>query len=77
MDKIKNQIIKLLKDLNEDLDYENETQLISNGLIDSMQIMTLVSDLYDVLNIEIDAADVTIENFNSVDNIIEMVKKYR
>ena len=77
MDKIKAEIITLLKDLNEDLDYENETHLISNGLIDSMQVMMLISDIFDVLNVEIDAVDISMENFNSVNNIVNIVKKYK
>lgn len=76
MDKIREEVLKLLKDINEDLNYEEETILVGSGLIDSMQVMNLVTEICDVFNVEIDADDVNAENFNSLDDIVNMIKKY-
>ncbi len=47
------ELLNILEDLNPDVDYETETKLIDNGLLDSMAILSLVSDLEDAFDVEI------------------------
>ena len=49
------QIIQILKDINPDIDYETETALIDNNLLDSFDIVTLVGELNDTFDITITA----------------------
>lgn len=73
---MKEKILKILKDINPDIDYDSETQLVEDGLFDSLEVMSIVSDLEDVFHIEIDPDDVVAENFNSVKTILKIVEKY-
>ena len=42
---------------------------------DSFDIVTLVSEFDKAFNISIDGADITPENFNTLDNMVNLVKK--
>ena len=57
------------------VDFENETALIDNGILDSLQIMQLVMTFSEEFNVEIDGDDIIPENFNSLNAICEMVAK--
>ena len=41
---MKEQILEILNDINEDVDYENETSLIDDGILDSFDIVSLVRE---------------------------------
>ena len=46
-------LLAILKDIDPDIDYENEEHLIDDGLLDSMQVLELVSTLEDEFDIEV------------------------
>ena len=52
-----------------------ESNLITDGLLDSLDIMNLIMKLEEAFDIEIDPEDVLSENFESVDKIVELIKK--
>ena len=72
---IREKLIAILTEINPDVDYEKETALVDNGIFDSLEIMSVVSDIEDGFHIEIDAEDVIAENFNSVKNMLELIEK--
>ena len=67
--------LNILEDLNPDVDYETETKLIDNGLLDSMAILSLVSDLEDAFDVEITPVELVPANFNSADAIWQMIRR--
>ncbi len=69
------QIIEILKDINPDIDYENETSLIDDGLLDSFDIVSLVGELNDTFDITITVVDLIPENFNSAAAIAALVER--
>lgn len=70
-------LLNLLNDINPDIDYEKEKNLVDDGIFDSLEIMTLIVSIDDNYHIEIDAEDVTAENFNSVEKIMNLIKSYQ
>lgn len=68
-------IIELLTEIKEDIDYENETHLIDDELLDSFDILQLISALDDEFDISIPAAMIIPDNFNSVEALWEMVQE--
>ena len=70
-------LIKIWKDINPDIDYENEKALIDDGFFDSLEIMSIVMDISENLHVEIDADDVTADNFNSVESMWKLISKYK
>lgn len=70
-------LLRLLKEINPDIDYESERHLVGDGLFDSLEIMTIVVSIGEHFHIEINAEDVTAENFDSVENMMNLIKKYQ
>lgn len=68
-------IIELLQEIKEDIDYENETALIDDELLDSFDILQIISALDDEYDISIPAAMIVPENFNSAEALWNMVQK--
>ena len=68
---------RILRNLKEDADFEESTDFIEDGLLDSFEIVELVSALEDAFEIEISGRDIIPENFVSVEAIEELIEKYR
>ena len=68
-------VLEILQEIREEVDYETETQLVTDGLLESFDIVSLVSELNDEFDIEIKEKDLVPENFNSLDAIVEMVER--
>lgn len=70
-------IIEILRGVKEDVDYENEDQLIDDEIIDSLELMEIISELEDEFGISIEMDDITPQNFNSAETILALVKRLR
>ena len=68
------QIIKILKNIKPDIDVTNNN-LIDEEILDSFDIVTIVSAVDEEFDIQITARDIVPENFNSVEAIYNLVKK--
>ena len=68
-------LIELLTEIKEDIDYENETSLIDDELLDSFDILQIISALDDEFDVSIPAAMIIPENFNSVEALWNMVQE--
>ena len=68
-----NKIIEILKNLHDDIDWENENELIDRGLIDSFDIIALINDLSEEFNVEIELEHLEPDNFNSVEAIAKLL----
>ena len=71
---MREKIIHILQDFNEDVDYENEQRLIDGGYIDSMDLTAIIVELELAFGVAGDAAKIVPENFNSVGAILEMLQ---
>jgi len=54
--------------------YEN---FIEDGLLDSLDLMKLITALDTEYNISIEGIDIIPENFNNINSIENMLKKYK
>jgi len=70
-----NIIYEILAELRPEFDYRNSKDFIQDGLLDSFDIISLVSELEEKYDILIDALDIVPENFCSVEAIASMVRK--
>ncbi|MBQ6041006.1 MAG: acyl carrier protein [Oscillospiraceae bacterium] len=73
MNEIRGTIIEILQDLHEDVDFENETRLIDDKILDSFDIVTLISELSNEFDVTIPADKIIPENFNSADALTKMI----
>ncbi|WP_290383311.1 acyl carrier protein, partial [uncultured Muribaculum sp.] len=56
-------------------DFSTSQDFISDGMLDSFDVVTLVSELEEKFSIAIDGEDIIPENFSSVDRIANLVEK--
>lgn len=69
------QLLEILNDLDDSIDWENEDQLIKDRKLDSFGVISLVSELEDAFDIEIEASDIVPDNFNSVNAMWAMIQR--
>ncbi len=69
------QLMEILEEIRPDVDFENEKQLITDGILDSFDIVSLVGALNDEFDLEIQVGDLVPDNFNSTEGMIALIKK--
>lgn len=73
---MKNQILKILTELRPEFDFTQDgVDFIEEGMLDSFDLVTLVSELDCTFGISIDGVDILPENFSSVDAIAKLLVK--
>lgn len=72
---IMDRLIELLQEIKEDIDYVNETALIDDELLDSFDILQLISAIDDEFEVAIPAAMIIPQNFNSVEALWNMIQE--
>lgn len=70
-------LLDALQDIRDDVDFEHETALVEDGLIDSLDMMQIIAALDDTFDIHIATGDIEPENFNSVEAMLALVRLYR
>lgn len=70
---MKDEIIEILEDIKPGVDFENMKDIISGGVLTSLNIFTLVRELNDAFDIQIGADKLLPENFESVDAIEKLI----
>lgn len=68
-------IIDILNDIRPEFDFSKSNNFITEGLLDSFDILTLVNSLDENFNISIDGLDILPENFSSVDSVKRLLLK--
>lgn len=71
------QLMELLRDLRPDVDFAAETALIDDGILSSFDITSLVNELMEEFDVELDIADLEPENFNSAEDIWALIQSLR
>ena len=68
-------LMAILEELRPDVDFANEKSLVTGGVLDSFDIITLVGQLNDEFDITIKPANLLPENFNSAEAMLAMIEK--
>lgn len=68
-------LIRILKEVRPDVDFENEKELVDGKVLDSFDIIAIVNALDEEYMIEIDIEDLEPENFNTVEAIYELIER--
>lgn len=69
------ELIKILEEIRPDINFNEEENLVDGGLLDSFDIVSIVSDLNDHFDIAIRVTELKPENFNSASAIFDMCIK--
>ena len=69
------QLIEILKELHPDVDFYTAEGLIDDGILDSLDMVTLVTEINDRFDVSIPAEEIIPENFNSAEALFELIEK--
>ena len=69
------ELMEILEEMKPDVDFKTCNTLIDDGILDSFDILNLVSELNDAFDIEITPVDIVPDNFNSAEALWKMVKR--
>ena len=69
------QIMAMLNELRPEFDFTDSDDFVMDGLLDSFDIISLVSMLEERYGCKVDGLDIVPENFASIDSIIDLMKK--
>ncbi len=69
------ELLEILQDIKPGVDFENETALIDNGVLDSLDIIKLVGQISDEFDVEVEVTDLVPANFNSAKAMYAMIQR--
>lgn len=69
------QILEILEGLGLGVDFKNCKTLVDDGILESLDIVTIIAELSDAFDITIPAREIVPENFNSVEAMADMVSR--
>jgi acyl carrier protein len=74
---MKSKIIAILNDIRPEFDFnEPVDNFVEAGLLDSFDLVTLVTSLDEAFEISIDGTDIVPENFCNTESILNLLNKY-
>ena len=68
-------ILQILAELRPDVDFTLVQNLIDDGVLDSFDVVSLVSELCDAFEVSISVDDLTPENFNTPEAMLALVER--
>lgn len=71
---MREQILEILNDINDEIGSFDGESLFDEGLIDSLVVIDLVAELNDAFDINITAKYIVEDNFKTVDRIVALVE---
>lgn len=71
------ELLSILREIRSDVDFENEPSLIDGYILDSFDIVTIVNGMEEKFGIELKASDIIPENFNTVQDMMALIEKYK
>lgn len=68
-------LLEILSDLHPEIDFEEYTTLIDDGILDSFDIVSLISEINEEFDVVISAEHITPENFNSAEALYALIER--
>lgn len=72
-----NELLNLLKENCPGVDFENSNSLVDDEILESLDIVTIVSAIMDEYNVEISVEDLIPENFNSISAMYDLITRLK
>lgn len=67
----------LLASIRPDVDFENETALIDEGILDSFDVVSIISALDDEFGVQVRISELDPDNFNSAQAIWDLIQSLK
>ena len=68
-------LIEILTSLHPDVDFATATDLVDEGILDSLDIVTLVTEIDAEFDVTIPAEEIVPENFNSAEALMSLIER--
>ncbi len=68
-------LLKILNDIHPEFDFENNEGLIDDGILDSLDIVTIVTEIDAEFDVTIPAEEIIPENFNSAKALMALITR--
>lgn len=68
-------LIEILTSLHSDVDFRTATDLVDDGILDSLDIVTLVTEIDAAFDVTIPAEEIIPENFNSAEALMALIER--
>ncbi|HAQ7747625.1 TPA: phosphopantetheine-binding protein [Enterococcus faecium] len=69
------ELLQLLKEIKNDVDFEHEKELVDSGLLDSIEIVNVIASMEEKYGFEISPEYIDPDNFQSVEAMWDMIQK--
>ena len=69
------QLLEILKQMHPDVDFESVDDMIGDGILDSLDIVTLITEINNTFDVSIPAEEVIPENFASVESLWSLIER--
>ena len=70
-------LLEILQRVRPDVDFKNETLLIDDGILDSMDVVSIISELDDEFGVQVRINERIPDNFNSVEAIWNLIQNLK
>ena len=70
-------LLEILEEIKPGVDYENIDTLINDHYLDSLSILSLISELEDEFDIVIPTVEIIPDNFNSVKSMMALINRLK
>ena len=68
-------LLAILKNMHPDVDFSGDQDLIADGILDSLDIVTLITEINAEFDVSIPAEEILPENFNSAKSIYALIAR--
>lgn len=68
-------LLEILSSLHPEVDFENTSDLVDDGILDSLDIVALVTEIDAEMGVSIPAEEIVPENFNSVQALMALIER--
>ena len=68
------ELLEILTEAVPGVDFETETALVDDDILESLDIVTIVSEIKEAFDVEISVDDLVPENFNSVQAMLALIE---
>lgn len=69
------ELMRILSELHPDVDFDGETDLIGDGILDSLDIVTLITEINEAFDVSIPAEEILPENFCSAEAMLALIRR--
>lgn len=70
-----NDLLEILSDLHPEVDFETAEKLFDNKILDSFDVVTIITEVGSEFDIRIPAEEITPENFNSAQALFDLIQR--